>query len=464
LDNRRSSNVFVMHTGREFIRALPRPLSALMFSNTANNGVYFTNTLPWTNGLLGGGYLHTGSDWLAAQTNFNNGNNPASGSYNYAGYSNNPAIGVWVSTNNISVSNNAASVTASSTVNTLKLSGPATVTISPGQILAIRTGGLLVSGAGTGTSAINGGTLVGAPGADLIVLQNYKSSPLTIGSVIADNGSATALTLGGLGGTLILTNSETYTGATYVNNGTLALAGGGSISGSPLITVSSGATIDASQLSSGMLSLVGGQTLKGNGSVNGSVTVAPGGVVATGAGDIGTLTFSNNLSLAGTVVMKLCKDNGYSDQSDLLAVGGTLTCGGTLNVTNIGSGTLTNGDSFRLFSAGGYSGAFTNIVPATPGAGLAWNASLLAVNGTLSVTYPPPVFAGAVLSGTNFTFFVTNSVAGATNYVLTSTNMALPLTNWMRVATNVFDASGNLAFTNGMDQSQPARFYLLQLP
>ena len=34
--NRRCRNVFVCyHTGREFIRTLPRPLSALMFSNTA---------------------------------------------------------------------------------------------------------------------------------------------------------------------------------------------------------------------------------------------------------------------------------------------------------------------------------------------------------------------------------------------------------------------------------------------
>ena len=31
--NRRSSYVFVIHMGRQFIRALPRPLSALMFSN-----------------------------------------------------------------------------------------------------------------------------------------------------------------------------------------------------------------------------------------------------------------------------------------------------------------------------------------------------------------------------------------------------------------------------------------------
>jgi len=257
-----------------FNGSITRNVGSSLFINyaikagTANNGVYFTNTLPWSNGLLGGGYLHTGSDWLAAQTNFNNG---ANGPYNYTGYSNNPAIGDWVSTNNISVSNNTASVTASSTVNTLKLSGPATVTISAGQALAIQTGGLLVSSASTGPGAINGGTLVGAPGADLIVLQNYKSSPLTIGSVIGDNGPATALTLGGLGGTLILTNNETYTGATYVNNGTLTLAGGGSISSSPLITVSAGAMIDASQLSSGTLSLASGQTLDGNGTVNGSV-------------------------------------------------------------------------------------------------------------------------------------------------------------------------------------------------
>jgi autotransporter-associated beta strand protein len=242
-------------------------------------------------------------------------------------------------------------------------------------------------------------------------------------------------------GTLILPNNETYYGNTTVSNGTLEV--NGSLAAGGAVTVSTNGT------------------LAGSGAVSGPVT--DNGTIAPGSpSTIGTLTVSANPALNGTILMKLNKS--VSPSNDVLAVTGMLTYGGTLDLTNIGTGTLTYGDSLKLFSAGSYSGAFSNIVPATAGAGLAWNTSLLAVNGTLSVTYAPPTFAGAVLSGTNFTFLVTDSVAGATNYILTSTNLVLPLTNWTRLATNVFDAGGNLAFTNGVDQNQPARFYLLQLP
>src|SRR5690606_31620386 len=67
---------------------------------------------------------------------------------------------------------------------------------------------------------ISGGTLRGAAGADLIVHQHDPFSPTTINSVIADNGTATALTKTGMG-TLVLTGANTYSGNTFLNSGTL---------------------------------------------------------------------------------------------------------------------------------------------------------------------------------------------------------------------------------------------------
>ncbi len=49
-------------------------------------------------------------------------------------------------------------------------------------------------------------------------------------------------------------------------------------------------------------------------------------------------------------------------------------------------------------------------------------------------------------------------------YVLTSTTVALPLINWTPVLTNQFDSSGNFIFTNGINQAEPQRFYLLEVP
>jgi len=86
---------------------------------------------------------------------------------------------------------------------------------------ALTTGGILMTTAvGGNAQTITGGTLKGASGKDLVVIQNNTGNvgTLTIGSVIADNGGATGLTKAG-GGTLVLTGSNSYTGATRVNAG-----------------------------------------------------------------------------------------------------------------------------------------------------------------------------------------------------------------------------------------------------
>ncbi len=377
-------------------------------ANTANNGVYFTNTIPITNGLMLGGWGHDGSDWLAVATNFPNAA-PASANYNYTGYSNNTAIATWLPTNNMSVSNVSFSVTTSPTINTLKLSGPATVTISSGQTLSIQTGGLLDSSASTGASTINGGTLKGASGADLIVLQNY-TSPLTIGSVIADNGTATALTLGGLGGTLTLTGTNTYTGATYINGGTLQVGSGGT-SGS--IAASSGIADNGvlafnrsdstsvgaisglgsvQQLGAGTLTLNANNTLKGLVTISaGKVQVGTGGATGSisntvGVADAGTLIFNNSsvISYGGTV----------SGIGSLVQEGaGTLILG--TNETYTGNTTVSNG--VLALSA---TGSISNTTAIVVNTGATFNAS--AAGGlTLRGSAPAEILAGSgTINGT----------------------------------------------------------------
>ncbi len=268
------------------------------------------------------------------QTNFNNGNNPASGLYNYTGYSNNTAEATWLPANNISVSNSTINLTGSDTINTLKLIGPGTVNINSGQALTIQSGGLLVSGAGIKPSSITGGTLKGAAGGDLIVLQNLTLFPLTIGSVIADNGSATALTLGGLGGTLILTNNNTYTGATYINAGSLQVGAGtalGSIASSSAIldngalsfnrpdTATVGGVVSGlggiTQLGIGTLTLTANNTFKGKLLVNsGTVQLGNGGTAgsisnAVSALDDGSLVFDNSGTVSYPVVSSAATAN-----------------------------------------------------------------------------------------------------------------------------------------------------------
>ena len=92
--------------------------------------------------------------------------------------------------------------------------------------LTVSSGGILVTSA-AGASAISGGTLEGASGQDLVVLQN-SGSALTINSSIADNGNPTGLTLSGSGaGTVYLTAANSYSGPTTISTGILSVGNGG---------------------------------------------------------------------------------------------------------------------------------------------------------------------------------------------------------------------------------------------
>ena len=97
--------------------------------------------------------------------------------------------------------------------------------------------------------------------------------------------------------------------------------------------------------------------------------------------------------------------NGGVPTNDLVIVASTLTQGGTLLVTNLGPNTFTAGNSFKLFTAATFAGAFTNLnLPGLP-AGLKWSTNNLAGNGTIAVsnlTYTLTYNAGSngAVSGT----------------------------------------------------------------
>jgi len=259
-------------------------------------------------------------------------------------------------------------------------------------------------------------------------------------------------------GTQTLGDTNTYTGNTTVNSGTLALSGAGLINKTPAITVAAGATVDVSGRTDGTLALSSGQLLNGFGTVKGMLTVTSLSTVAPGsAAGLGVLTVTANTTLGGTNVMKL---NRTSGTNDVLSVGGSLTYGGMLNVTNL-SGTLTAGDSFKLFNASGYAGTFiTTNLPAL-GAGLAWDTSALASGRLNVVLKPAPHITNVSLSGTNLLFSGTNGWANGTYELLMSTNLALAFTNWMPIATNAFDSNGHFNLTNGINPDEPREFYIL---
>ena len=135
-----------------------------------------------------------------------------------------------------------------SAVNSLRFNteGANTVTLAAGTN-HIASGMILVTGnVGDHASTITGGTITGASGTDLLVINNNTTgagSSLTIGSVIDNNTSGTALTKAGAG-SLILTGANTYTGGTIVRAGTLVVNNtADSGTGTGAILVASGATL-----------------------------------------------------------------------------------------------------------------------------------------------------------------------------------------------------------------------------
>jgi fibronectin-binding autotransporter adhesin len=204
--------------------------------------------------------------------------------------------------------------------------------------------------------------------------------------------------------------------------------------------------------------------LGGTGVISGPVNISPGGTLAPGAGGIGTLTVNNVLTNTGVTAIKVNK-SGTTLTNDSVKGVSTLSFAGTLTVTNIGSGILTAGDSFKIFSATNYSGAFTTLSPATPGPGLVWNTNNLLSSGTLAVALGniQPQFGPVIVQGTNLVLSGTGGAAGYPYSVLSSTNLGAPLTNWNVIGTAAFDRSGDFAFTNLPAPQVPERFYVIQV-
>ena len=248
------------------------------------------------------------------------------------------------------------------------------------------------------------------------------SGDTAVNAQISGTGGLTKI---GNGTVTLNNNNNSYSGATLINTGTLKVNNtSGSATGTGSITVNTNGT------------------LIGTGIITGAVTVQSGGTLAPGA-SIGTLTVSNDVTLAGNTVIEINKTAGTYDR--LIGVN-NLTYGGTLTVNNA-SGTLVEGNSFPVFSATNYTGSFTSILPA-PGNGLAWSVN----GGNLTVVVGAPTLQLSQ-TGNALTF----SWSGA--FKLQSQTNALNV----GITTNWFDyPNGNTSPVNAtINPGNPTVFFRL---
>ena len=174
----------------------------------------------------------------------------------------------------------------------------------------------------TFTSGTTSFTIGGLSGSSAEALTNTGSASvaLTVGNNNLAASYSGALSGGGSlikvgSGTQTLSNPNTYTGVTTVNNGTLNITG-----------------------STGASSAVGvaGGYLAGTGTVNGAVTVSSAGGINLANGSTGTLTLASTLSITGAAGA----NNLQFDLANGSAAADVLKVSGTPSVTNAGAAVI----------------------------------------------------------------------------------------------------------------------------
>jgi len=335
---------------------------------------------------------------------------------------------------------------------TLHGTGPLTNT---GSGLVVYTG---TNTTFTGPLIINSNTTVQAGAVD-----NLGGNPAAFNpaQLVLDNGALqptasfalnqpnSGVTLNPGGGTFTVAAGLTLTLAEPVAGpGGLVLTGGGSL----LFSATTGFPLNTT-VNSGVLAVVGSNPLAGA-----SLNIANSGTLDLSALSA-PLGLSNQLTLAGRLVLAASSAGGGSSLD-----AGSLSYGGTLTISNTGPAWVA-GNSLNLFTANHYAGAFTAISPATPGTGLLWDTSKLAVNGTLvvgvapgvsvtpavaSVTYGNPLVLAAVPTGTGPLAYQwydnhANAIAGGVFPLLTNLPVVAGSGNYQVVVTNDVGRATNFA-------------------
>jgi autotransporter-associated beta strand protein len=172
---------------------------------------------------------------------------------------------------------------------------------------------VIITSPGVNYTATPTFTLIGGGATTAAVITGAAPTANTSGGLLAMGSAGTTLT-----------GASTYSGATEITNGTLALGTGGSISFSTNIIVDAGAYFDVSALAS--YTLGGSQWLSGDGTINGTVNTTAGSRIYAGLdGTYGTNTFSGSLTLASGAAAYLDLGTAYNGVNDQIIVSGTLT-------------------------------------------------------------------------------------------------------------------------------------------
>lgn len=248
---------------------------------------------------------------------------------------------------------------------------------------------------------------------------NANTGKITVGSnltaTIAVNIGSGSLALKKYGqGELILQGANSYNRQVEVFEGILRIDAAGHVNSSTGITVN-GAS--AKLLTTAVANVNKPITLTqgavgGTGTFSTALTVGANGVVEPGlgvTGSKGTLRFANSLDLAGgTTKLELFGADANNSDKVVQSSIGTITFGGTLDVTKIGAWAAVDGTKYDLFDwIGSPTGTFTQVNLPSLGAGTSWkvfdatktngNQYIDWSTGEIQVVVPEPASAALLL-------------------------------------------------------------------
>ena len=298
---------------------------------TIKNGTLESKTTTTTLGtgtVTMGGTGSTGSTYLTGQNNSNAFviNAPDSGTVAIGA---NGAGSAFTLSGGITLNGNLTIQTYNNIINgTTKAQSGFTGGITGTGNVILNNNGLAANTITMSTSAINH--------TGSLTLQGTATGNTTISANIGSN--VTGVTQNSATSRLVLSGTNTYTGATTVSAGTLAVNG---------------------SLANTSTTVGSGGTLQGSGSMGGSVTVQSGGTIAAGNSIESLTTGALTLQAGSTFAYEIDNDAAAGVAGDLTAVTGILTLdlgnAALLTLGELGSGSWTIGEKLTLIS---YSGAW----------------------------------------------------------------------------------------------------------